>query len=351
MPKTKTQSLHRRGSDLADPEEQKRFLSEKEKEFPAFEERLSASGLTPFQATGVDILQLNLGYKCDLTCEHCHVDAGPDRKEVMEPETVRQCIEALDRSNVSTVDLTGGAPEMNPGFVELVESASKRGMETIVRSNLTILVANKKYREYPSFLRDHGATVVASLPCYTADNTDKQRGEGVFARSIEALQKLNELGYGKAGSGLELDLVYNPGGPALPPDQSELEKDYKKHLAEEHGIVFNNLYTITNLPISRFLEFLVSAGRFEEYMSTLVNAFNPAAAEGVMCRNTLSVDHRGYLFDCDFNQMLDIPVHSAAPQHISEYRDADLSERLIRTGAHCYGCTAGAGSTCQGSIA
>ncbi|MFB6259061.1 MAG: arsenosugar biosynthesis radical SAM (seleno)protein ArsS [Flavobacteriales bacterium] len=351
MAKTKTRTLHRRGSELADPEAQKRFLAEKGEEYPAFEKKLSESGLDPFRATGVEILQLNLGYKCDLTCEHCHVDAGPDRKEVMEPETVRQCIEALDRSNVNTVDLTGGAPEMNPGFVELVEAASKRGMETIVRSNLTILVANKKYRAYPEFFRDHGATVVASLPCYTADNTDKQRGAGVFDRSIEALQKLNELGYGKTGSGLQLDLVFNPGGPALPPDQQDLENDYKEHLAEEHGIVFNNLYTITNLPISRFLEFLVSAGRFEEYMSTLVNAFNPAAAQGVMCRNTLSVDHRGFLYDCDFNQMLDIPVHSSVPQHISEYADADLSERLIRTGPHCYGCTAGAGSSCHGSIA
>lgn len=350
MAKTRTQTLHRRGSELADPEEQKRFLAEKGEEYPSFESKLSDSGFEEFRSTGVEILQLNLGYKCDLTCEHCHVDAGPDRKEVMEPETVQQCIEALDRSNVNTVDLTGGAPEMNPGFVELVEAASNRGMETIVRSNLTILVANKKYRAYPQFFRDHGATVVASLPCYTADNTDKQRGSGVFDRSIEALQKLNELGYGKAGSGLQLDLVYNPGGPSLPPDQEELQKDYKKHLAEEHGIVFNNLYTITNLPISRFLEFLVSAGRFEEYMSTLVNAFNPSAAQGVMCRNTLSVDHRGYLFDCDFNQMLDIPVHSSVPQHISQYADADLSERLIRTGLHCYGCTAGAGSSCQGSI-
>ncbi len=349
MPKTKT--LHRRGNQLADPEEQKRFLQEKSKEFTAFEERLQASGLYPFRAKSVDILQLNLGYKCDLTCEHCHVDAGPDRKEVMEPETVQQCVEALDRSNVKTVDLTGGAPEMNPGFVELVEAASKRGMETIVRSNLTILVANPKFRAYPEFMRDHGATVVASLPCYTAENTDKQRGKGVFDRSIEALQRLNELGYGKTGSGLELDLVFNPGGPALPPDQEKLEADYKEHLANEHGIVFNKLYTITNLPISRFLEYLVAAGRFQEYMDTLVNAYNPAAAEGVMCRDTLSVDHRGYLFDCDFNQMLDIPVHDSAPQHISEYAEKDLSERLIRTGPHCYGCTAGAGSSCQGSIA
>lgn len=350
MSKLKTRTLHRRGSELADPEAQKRFLTENTTDLPAFEQKLGESGLDPFRATSIDILQLNLGYKCDLTCEHCHVDAGPDRKEVMEPETVAQCIEALDRSNVQTVDLTGGAPEMNPGFVELVEAASARGMETIVRSNLTILVANEKYRHYPAFFRDHGVRVVASLPCYTAENTDKQRGEGVFERSIEALQKLNELGYGKSGSGLELDLIYNPGGPGLPPDQKGLEADYKKHLAEEYGIVFNELYTITNLPISRFLEFLVAAGRFEEYMSTLVNAYNPAAAEGVMCRNTLSVDHRGYLFDCDFNQMLDLPLHSSAPQHISEYREMDLSQRLIRTGPHCYGCTAGAGSTCQGSI-
>lgn len=351
MSKLKTKSLHRRKDPLAEASAQKRFLEENSDGFPAFDEKLAESGLDPFKAQGIDILQVNLGYKCDLTCEHCHVDAGPDRKEVMEPETVQQCIDALDRSNVKTVDLTGGAPEMNPGFVDLVKAASARGMETIVRSNLTILVANKKYREYPKFFRDHGVTVTASLPCYTQGNTDKQRGEGVFDRSIEALQELNKLGYGKAGSGLELHLVYNPGGPALPPDQKSLEADYKKHLAEEHGIVFNELYTITNLPIARFLEFLIASGRYEEYMSTLVNNYNPAAAEGVMCRNTLSVDHRGYLFDCDFNQMLEIPVHSEAPSHISEYRDKDLGERKIMTGSHCYGCTAGAGSSCQGSIA
>ncbi|MFB6257505.1 MAG: arsenosugar biosynthesis radical SAM (seleno)protein ArsS [Flavobacteriales bacterium] len=351
MAKTKTHTLHRRGNDLANPEAQKRFLAEKSSGSFLFEDKLRASGLYPLRAKGVEILQINLGYKCDLTCEHCHVDAGPDRKEVMDAETVRQCIRALDRSHVTSVDLTGGAPEMNPGFVELVKAASSRGMETIVRSNLTILVANKKYREYPAFFRDHGATVVASLPCYTADNTDKQRGEGVFDRSIEALQKLNEVGYGKAGTGLELDLVFNPGGPALPPDQEALEQEYKKRLAEDHGIVFNKLFTITNLPISRFLEYLVAAGKFETYMETLVNAYNPAAAEGVMCRNTLSVDHRGYLFDCDFNQMLDIPVNASAPQHISEFEEADLADREIRTGPHCFGCTAGAGSTCQGSIA
>lgn len=351
MPKTKTRTLHRRGSELADPEEQKRFLQEETVGFPAFTDKLKESGLDPFKPTSIDILQLNLGYKCDLTCEHCHVDAGPDRQEVMEPGTVQQCIEALDRSSVKTVDLTGGAPEMNPGFVDLVRASSDRGMETIVRSNLTILVANKKYQDYPAFMRDHGVTVVASLPCYTADNTDQQRGRGVFDRSIEALQKLNELGYGKAGSGLELDLVFNPGGPALPPDQEELEAEYKKRLAEDHGVVFNNLFTITNLPISRFLEYLVAAGRFQDYMGTLVNAYNPAAASGVMCRNTLSVDHKGYLYDCDFNQMLDLPIDGKAPQHISEYAEADLSDRIIRTGAHCYGCTAGAGSSCQGSIA
>ncbi len=350
MPKPKTRSLKRRGADLSDPTEQRRVLQETETTAPRFEEKLTDSGLYPFKPTEIEILQLNVGYMCDLTCEHCHVDAGPDRKEVMTKQTMQYCLDAIDNSHIGTVDLTGGAPEMNPHFQWFVEEVSKRNVDTIVRSNLTILVSNKKFRQFPEFFRDHGVKVVASLPCYTADNTDKQRGDGVFDRSIEALQRLNELGYGKSSTGLELHLVFNPGGPGLPPDQASLEKDYKEHLAETYGIVFNDLYTITNLPISRFLEFLMASGRYEEYMEKLANAYNPKAAEGVMCRNTLSVGYDGRLFDCDFNQMLELGVEATAPQHIRDFRYRDLRDRNIVTGQHCYGCTAGAGSSCQGSI-
>jgi len=318
---------------------------------PRFEQKLKSIGLLPLKPTQIEILQVNVGYMCNLTCSHCHVDAGPDRKEIMTRETMQYCIEALKKApSIQTVDLTGGAPEMNPDFLWFVEEISRLKRKTIVRSNLTILVANKKFRHYPEFFEKHKVIVIASLPCYTAENTDKQRGDGVFSKSIEALINLNKHGYGKAGTGLELHLVYNPVGPFLPPAQKTLEDDYKKILSVQYGIVFNNLYTITNLPISRFLEYLMVSGNYESYMETLVNAFNPAAAKGVMCRNTLSVSWDGKLYDCDFNQMLELQLDARSPGHIKDFDLEQLQNRNIMLGQHCYGCTAGAGSSCQGAL-
>lgn len=312
--------------------------------------QLRKYGLFPLTPVQIDILQINVGYMCNITCDHCHVDAGPDRKEIMSKETLGHCLSAIDNSSISTVDITGGAPEMNPHFQWFVEELSKRQKRVIVRSNLTILVANKKYRSYPEFFRKHRVEVIASLPCYTEENTDKQRGKGVFSKSIEALLALNKMGYGKEGTGLSLHLVFNPGGPSLPPQQEQLKTDYTRILMEKYGIVFNDLYTITNLPVGRFLDYLQVAGRLAEYMEVLANAFNPAAAAGVMCRNTVSVGWDGYLYDCDFNQMLNLKLNNNSPQHISEFDLGILESRSISINQHCYGCTAGAGSSCQGAL-
>jgi radical SAM/Cys-rich protein len=349
----KTKSLKSRGDDLSLPQNQVKLLSKvngEGYEAPLFVDKLREIDLFPLRPTDLEILQINVGYMCNLTCDHCHVDAGPDRKEIMTRDTMELCLRAIDLSNVHTVDLTGGAPEMNPDFEWFVEELTKRNVTTIVRSNLTILVSNKKYKKYPEFFKKHKVVVIASLPCYTKENVDKQRGDGVFDESIEALKALNAIGYGIEGSGLELDLVFNPGGASLPPPQEKLQEDYKRELLEYFGIEFNKLFTITNLPISRFLEFLLAAGRYEEYMNNLANAFNPSAAMGVMCRNTLSVSWDGDLFDCDFNQMLDLKVTNGAPRHIKDFNLELLSGRNIVLNQHCYGCTAGAGSSCQGSL-
>ncbi len=316
-----------------------------------FDRSLEESGLFPLKPLEMEILQVNLGKMCNQTCSHCHVDAGPDRKEIMSRKTMEHCLEALTKTPaIHTVDLTGGAPEMNPDFQWFVEKISKLQRKIIVRSNLTILVSNAQFSTYPKFFVDHKLAVIASLPCYTAENTDKQRGGGVFAKSIEALKMLNGLGYGADGSGLELDLVYNPVGPSLPPPQEKLEADYKRILSDEFGVVFNRLFTITNMPISRFLDHLLQTGKYEAYMEKLVNAYNPAAAAGVMCRNTLSVGWDGRLYDCDFNQMLELSFTNGSPRHIADFNSEKLNGRNIIIGQHCYGCTAGAGSSCQGSI-
>ncbi|MBL7960400.1 arsenosugar biosynthesis radical SAM protein ArsS [bacterium] len=316
-----------------------------------FEQSLEQNGLYPLKPANLEILQINLGKMCNQTCAHCHVDAGPDRKEIMSLKMMEHCIEALIKTpSIHTVDLTGGAPEMNPNFRWFVEEISKLNRKIMVRSNLTILVSNLQFSEYPEFFVKHKLTVIASLPCYTAENTDKQRGDGVFQKSIEALRTLNRLGYGQEGSGLELHLVYNPVGPSLPPDQEKLELDYKRILQEQFDIVFNNLYTITNMPISRFLDYLLQAGKYEMYMEKLIHAFNPSAAAGVMCRNTISVGWDGTLYDCDFNQMLDLSFTNGSPRHIRDFNVEALNGRDIIIGQHCYGCTAGAGSSCQGSI-
>jgi len=314
-----------------------------------FSEKLKVINIFPLKPTTIEILQINLGKLCNQVCEHCHVDAGPDRKEIMIKEVLLQCLAAAKSPTIHTVDLTGGAPEMNPDFRWFVSEMSQLGKKVIVRSNLTILTY-KKYLDIPQFYADNKVTVVSSMPCYSKDNVDKQRGDGVFERSIQALQRLNEVGYGKEGSGLELDLVYNPVGASLPPEQSALELDYKRELKDLFNIEFNSLYTITNLPISRFLDFLIKEEKYEEYMDKLINSFNPSAAEDVMCRNTVSVGWDGKLFDCDFNQMLELGVASKS-QHIANFDSEELKTRNIILGQHCYGCTAGAGSSCQGSLA
>lgn len=316
-----------------------------------FQQKLEKSNLYPLMATGVEIFQVNVGKMCNQVCAHCHVDAGPDRKEIMTKETMQECLIAIKNNpSLKTVDLTGGAPEMNPDFRWFVEEIKKLTGHVIVRCNLTIILANKKYSDLPEFFKQHNIEVVSSLPFYKKDRTDRQRGTGVFDDSIKALQVLNEAGYGKPGSGLILNLVYNPAGAFLPPSQEALEKEYRHELMKHHGIVFNNLYAITNLPINRYLDYLLVSGNYEKYMEKLVNAYNPVAAAHVMCRNTISIGWDGYLYDCDFNQMLDLKINSDQ-KHVSQFDLRKLNTREIIVNQHCYGCTAGAGSSCGGAVA
>jgi radical SAM/Cys-rich protein len=348
-------SLHARHHQLAQQERQIEFLSNgifKSGKLPSFEKKIEPIGFFPLKPSTIEIFQVNVGYMCNQVCKHCHVDAGPDRKEIMTRETMDVCLAVLERTKIKTLDITGGAPEMNPDFRYFVSEAHKRGaQEIIVRSNLTIIRANPKYHDLPQFFKENSVRVCSSLPFYSAGKTDRQRGDGVFRDSIEALQQLNAVGYGKEGSGLFLDLVYNPTGAFLPGDQKALENDFKKELNEHFGVVFNNLFTITNIPISRFLDFLIESGNYEEYMEKLVNAFNPMAVAGVMCRNTISIDWQGNLFDCDFNQMLGLKTEAKAGQHISTFNVAKLEDREIVINNHCFACTAGAGSSCQGATA
>ncbi|WP_162051869.1 arsenosugar biosynthesis radical SAM (seleno)protein ArsS [Pontibacter pamirensis] len=318
-------------------------------QFPAFARRLQEHDLYPLKPTGTTILQVNMGKMCNQTCKHCHVDAGPDRKEIMTRDTMQLCLDALQQSpDITTVDLTGGAPEMNPDFRWFVEELSKLGRQVMVRCNLTIILANKKYHDLPEFFRKHGVHVVSSLPYFQASRTDAQRGDGVFEKSIKALQMLNEVGYGHEGSELLLDLVYNPSGAFLPSAQASLEAEFKRRLRSGYSVEFHNLFCITNLPVSRFLDYLVQSGNYDSYMEKLVNAFNPVAAAGVMCRNTISVGWDGHLYDCDFNQMLELKVEQGSSHHIRDFDAAALDKRNIVLNQHCYGCTAGAGSSCGG---
>ena len=347
------QSLVARSSPLATANAQLALLSEgifANGTLPSFSEQLQKRGIPPLAPKTLEILQLNLGYMCNQVCAHCHVDAGPDRKEKMSRATLEKCLAILEHTHVHTLDLTGGAPEMHPDFRWFVQEAKQRGIQDlIVRSNLTILRANKTYRELPEFFAEQGVHVVSSLPYYKREKTDRQRGDGVFNQSINALKVLNALGYGKLNTELQLDLVYNPSGAFLPGDQAALEQDFKKALGEDFGIVFNRLFALTNLPISRFLEYLLASENYEDYMHALVDAFNLAAVANVMCTNTLSVSYDGYLYDCDFNQMLGLPVSSRS-QHIDTFDAAELAQRSICVSQHCYGCTAGSGSSCQGAI-
>ena len=350
----KIKSLKSRQDSLAQTEKQLEILNGgifEDGTLPTFKEKVKNSNIQQVRPKGLEILQINVGYMCNQVCSHCHVDAGPDRKEIMTQETMEQILQVLRNSKINTVDLTGGAPEMHPQFRWFVEKIRKTEVEEIiVRSNLTIILANKKYNDLPEFFAEHKIHVISSLPFYKRNKTDRQRGDGVFDSSIKALQMLNAVGFGLPNSELQLDLVYNPSGAFLPGDQKALELDFKKALAEDFNIKFNLLFTITNLPISRFLDYLIASENYEEYMHALVDAFNPSAVGKVMCTNTISVSWEGFLFDCDFNQMLDLKVDSTIA-HISEFNSTALDDRKIRLSQHCYGCTAGAGSSCQGSIA
>ncbi len=318
-----------------------------------FQQKLEEIGLYPLKPSRVEIFQVNVGKMCNQVCKHCHVDAGPDRKEIMTRETMQQCIDAVSRNpGLKVVDLTGGAPEMNPDFRWFVEEIKKTNPQVhiIVRCNLTIIRANKKYYDLPEFYRMHNIEVVSSLPFYTRERTDRQRGDGVFEDSIEALQMLNKAGYGLEGSGLILNLVYNPAGAFLPPSQASLETEFKQSLLKDFNIHFNQLFAITNLPVSRYLDYLLQTGNYEKYMEKLIMAFNPVAAANVMCRNTISIGWDGGLYDCDFNQMLELKV-STPGKHISTFSIEELNGRDIVVNQHCYGCTAGMGSSCGGAVA
>ena len=345
----RTKSMKAYGEKLASPFEQLNILEELHN-LPNFDEKYKLTGESGLKAGRIEIMQINLGKMCNQVCKHCHVDAGPDRKEIMTRETMELCLGALRNAEAATVDLTGGAPELNPNFKWFVSEIKKLNKHILVRSNLTILRANG-FEDYADFMAENEVEIISSLPYYKSGYTDKQRGEGVFEQSIEAIRHLNELGYGKRDSGLVLNLVYNPVGAFLPPSQESLEKDYKRELAKNFGVSFNRLFTITNMPISRYLDYLLASGNFDVYMNKLVESFNPAAAFGVMCKFTLSVSWDGYLYDCDFNQMLELKVSGGSPVHISAFSEERLEGRKIVTGIHCFGCAAGAGSSCGGATA
>ena len=319
-----------------------------------FAATLGEHGLAPLRREAVRTLQINVGKLCNQACHHCHVDAGPKRTEIMQRPTAERLVALLAASAATaSVDLTGGAPELNPHFALLVESARALGRRVIVRCNLTVLF-EPGMEHLPELYRRNQVELTCSLPCYTADNVDKQRGHGVFDRSIEALKLLNRLGYGRPGSPLALNLVYNPVGDFLPPPQAKLEGQYREELGRLFGIEFHHLFTITNMPIKRFAEQLRRGGRFEEYLGLLVNHFNPSTIDGLMCRELVSIDWEGRLYDCDFNQMLELPLPAGAASARTIW-DIERLEELagldVATGEHCFGCSAGAGSSCGGAIA
>ena len=322
-----------------------------------FHERLTELGLS-LRKSRIEVLQVNLGKFCNLTCVHCHVESGPTQtQENMDRKTAEAVIRFLDSSGIKTLDLTGGAPELNPNFRFLVLEARKRGVHVMDRCNLTVFYESGQ-ENLPPFLAENQVEVIASLPCYSRENVDKQRGRGTFDPSIEALQWLNRLGYGKEGTGLLLNLVYNPVGAHLPPSQEKLEADYKKRLGEDFGIVFNHLYTLTNMPITRYAKYLKAFGQYDDYVELLIQNFNPQTLPGLMCRNTLSVGWDGRLYDCDFNQVLGMEIGNhgrggfqTRPCTIFDLDVGDFTEHKILTDSHCFGCTAGAGSSCQGALA
>jgi radical SAM/Cys-rich protein len=347
--KQRAKSLVSRGSALSDMAYQLRVLDTPlfaGQEQIRFEEKLADDGAWPLRPTGIDIFQLNIGKKCNQTCAHCHVDAGPDRTEMMSREDLEQCVHLIREHLFPTVDITGGAPELHPDFRWFVEACREAGAKVIDRCNLTIIRANPRFHDLPDFFARHQVEVVSSMPHFTKLRLDAQRGEGVFEDSIEALRMLNAVGYGQKDSGLQLHLVYNPTGAFLPGSQAVLEEEFRRQLSRRYGIVFNQLYVITNLPIARFLDYLIESDNYEGYMQELIDAYNPATVSGLMCRNTISVGWDGRLYDCDFNQMLGLELG----MHIRNFDRAALEQRDIMVNQHCYGCTAGSGSSCGGSI-
>ena len=314
-----------------------------------FDEKLAAHGIE-LRSARVDTLQINVGKLCNQACKHCHVDASPNRTEIMTRETAEAVVDAVRLFRLPVVDITGGAPELNPSFRYLVREARAAGARVMVRHNLTVMFEEAQ-EDLPEFFREQAVEVVSSLPYFLEDRTDAQRGHGVFKKSVIALRRLNAVGYGKEGSGLTLDLVYNPVGAFLPPPQASIEADFKRELMNRYDIMFNHLYTITNMPIKRFLDYLRRSGNEERYMRKLVEAFNPATVDRLMCRNLVSVDWTGRLYDCDFNQMLELGVAPELPQSIADFDPETFARRRIMTGPHCFGCTAGSGSSCGGAVA
>jgi radical SAM/Cys-rich protein len=345
-------TLQRRNSPLQSGAEQVRRLNAlalHDARNGEFERHLERAELAPLTALGIEVFQLNVGKVCNQTCAHCHVDAGPEREESMSRETAELAMRVLAATDIPVVDITGGAPELNPHFEYLVRESRRLGRRVMHRCNLTVLVS-KPFEHLAQFLADEQVEVICSLPHYRALSTDKQRGAGVFERSIEALRRLNAVGYGVEGRGLKLVVVTNPVGAFLPSSQASLVREWKRELLRQHGVTFDELYTITNMPISRFLEWLESSGNARDYLQLLVDSFNPGAARGVMCRTTLSVGWDGKLYDCDFNQMLELELGFGVPRHLREFDAALLARRRIVTGRHCFGCTAGAGSSCGGAL-
>lgn len=315
---------------------------------PPFADKVRSAIRQPLAARGVEILQVNVGKLCNLRCKHCHVGAGPERTEVMSRQTMEQCLAIARESSITTIDITGGSPEVNPDMAWFISQAAALGRRLMVRSNLAILL-DSSYRHFVDLYAGRGVEVVGSLPDYMEERTDRQRGKQIFHRTIEAMKLLNARGYGKKGTGLVLDLVHNPAGAYLPGPQPALEQEYRSRLEREHGVVFNRLFCLTNCPLGRYLEYLLRTDNYQDYMQALANAFNPAAAENAMCTTTLSVGWDGKLYDCDFNQTLELPVDHGAPSHIDVFDLRKLSAREIMVNNHCYACTAGSGSSCQGA--
>lgn len=325
------------------PAKQRQYLASVP--YASFDEKL----LRPLFAEDIHILQLNVGRRCNLTCKHCHVSAGPDRKELMGRPVLEKCLRILEKHPIGTIDVTGGAPEMNPHLTWFIEQAARLRRRLLVRTNLLILL-DAEYRHFLDLYTDNRVEVVTSLPDYNAQRTDRQRGKGAFEGIIQVMRDLNARGFGQPGSGLKLDLVYNPVGAYLPGSQEALAQEYRQRLAREHGVVFNQLFCLTNCPVGRYLEYLIRTDNYEDYMNELINAFNLSAVDNVMCRTTLSVGWNGKLYDCDFNQMLEMPVNHGSPDHIDIFDFEKLKTRRIVIANHCYSCTAGAGSSCQGCL-